>query len=103
MRHVTCYGCAMIKSFTDKYSHELYIKGKSKRFPPEIISRAILKMEYINLATNIYDLKVPPSNRLHELSGDRKGQYSISVSAKWRISFRYQDGDAFDVELTDYH
>ncbi len=60
-------------------------------------------MEYINLATNINDLKVPPSNRLHELSGERNGQYSISVNAQWRICFRYQDGDAFDVELTDYH
>ncbi len=60
-------------------------------------------MEYINLATNINDLKVPPSNRLHELSGERKGQYSISVNAQWRICFRYQDGDAFDIELTDYH
>ncbi len=103
MCHVTSYNQAMIKSFADKYSHELYIKGKSKKFPPEIISRAILKMEYINLATSINDLKVPPSNRLHELSGERKGQYSISVNAQWRICFRYQGGDAFDVELTDYH
>jgi len=60
-------------------------------------------MEYINLATSINDLKVPPSNRLHELSGERKGQYSVSVNAQWRICFKYQDGDAFDVELTDYH
>ena len=93
----------MIKSFADKDTYELYIKGKSKKFPPEIISRAVLKMEYINLATNINDLKVPTSNRLHELLGERKGQYSISVNAQWRICFRYQDGDAFDVELTDYH
>jgi len=60
-------------------------------------------MEYINLATSINDLKVPPSNRLHELSGEKKGQYSISVNAQWHIYFKYQDGDAFDVELTDYH
>ncbi len=60
-------------------------------------------MEYINLATSINDLKVPPSNRLHELSGERKDQYLISVNAQWRICFRYQDGDAFDVELTDYY
>jgi len=49
------------------------------------------------------DLKVPPNNRLHELQRERKGQYSISVNDQWRICFRFEDGDAYDVELTDYH
>ena len=93
----------MIKSFADKYTFELYIKGRSKKFPPEIISRAVIKMEYINLAANLEDLRLPPSNRLHLLSGERKGQYSISVNDQWRICFKYIDGDAIDVELTDYH
>ncbi len=62
-----------------------------------------MKMEYINLAANLEDIRVPPSNRLHMLSGERKGQYSISVNDQWRICFKYIDGDAFDVELTDYH
>ncbi len=60
-------------------------------------------MEYIDLATDLDDLKVPPSNRLHELGKDRKGQYSISVNDQWRICFGFIDGDAFDVEITDYH
>ena len=61
------------------------------------------KLEYLDMATGLEDLKVPPSNRLHELGRDRKGQYSISVNDQWRICFRFVDGDAYDVELTDYH
>jgi proteic killer suppression protein len=93
----------MIKSFVDKHTQELYETGKSKRFPPDIRKRAIRKLEYIDLATGFEDLKVLPSNRLHELERERKGQYSISVNDQWRICFRFIDGDAYDVELTDYH
>jgi proteic killer suppression protein len=93
----------MIKSFVDKHTLELYETGKSKRFPPYIRKRAMRKLEYIDLATGLEDLKVPPSNRLHELERERKGQYSISVNDQWRICFLFIDGDAYDVELTDYH
>ena len=93
----------MIKTFADKHSQEVYIKGKSKRISPDIIKRAIRRLEYIDLATCLEDLKVPPSNRLHPLRGDRKGQYAISINAQWRICFRFVDGDAYDVEITDYH
>jgi proteic killer suppression protein len=93
----------MIKSFVDKHTLELYETGKSKRFPPDIRKRAMRKLEYIDLATGLEDLKVPPSNRLHELERERKGQYSISVNDQWRICFLFIDGDAYDVELTDYH
>jgi proteic killer suppression protein len=93
----------MIKSFVGKPTQELYETGKSKRFPPDIRKRAIRKLEYIDLATGLEDLKVPPSNRLHDLERERKGQYSISVNDQWRICFRFIDGDAYDVELTDYH
>ena len=61
------------------------------------------KLEYIDLATCLDDLQVPSSNRLHKLERDRKGQYSISVNNQWRICFRFIDGDAYDVEITDYH
>ncbi len=81
----------------------MYLSGKSKRFPSDITRRAIRKLEYINLATCLEDLRVPPGNRLHELELDRKGQWSISVNDQWRICFRYLDGDAYDVELSDYH
>ncbi len=60
------------------------------------------KLEYLDLAVNLSDLRTPPGNRLHELAGDRRGQFSISVNDQWRICFRFVDGDAYDVELTDY-
>jgi toxin HigB-1 len=93
----------MIKTFADRHTQELYLSGKSKRFPSDITRRAIRKLEYINLATCLEDLRVPPGNRLHELEQDRKGQWSISVNDQWRICFRFFDGDAYDVELSDYH
>jgi len=93
----------MIKTFADRHTKELYETGKSKRLPPAIWKRALRKLEYLDLATGLDDLKVPPSNRLHELERDRKGQFSISVNDQWRICFRFVDGDAYDVELTDYH
>jgi len=61
------------------------------------------RLEYLDLATRVDDLKVPPSNRLHKLERDREGQYSISINEQWRICFRFVDGDAYDVELTVYH
>jgi len=93
----------MIKTFADKNSQQIYIKGKSKRIAPDIIKRAIRRLEYLDLATGLEDLKVPPSNRLHALKGDRKGQHAISINDQWRICFRYVDGDAYEVEITDYH
>ena len=93
----------MIKTFADKHTREVYVKGKSKRIASDIVKRAVRRLEYIDLATCLDDLKVPPSNRLHALKGDRKGQYSISINNQWRICFKFVDGDAFDVEITDYH
>jgi proteic killer suppression protein len=93
----------MIKTFADKHTQELYVTGKSKRFPSEIVKRAARKLEYIDLATQLDDLKVPTGNRLHALEADRKGQYSISVNDQWRICFRFVDGDAYEVEVCDYH
>jgi len=93
----------MIKTFADRHTQELYLTGTSRRFPAHITRRAIRKLEYIDLATGLVDLKVPPGNRLHELGGDRKGQFSIAVNDQWRLCFRFIDGDAYDVELTDYH
>jgi len=93
----------VIKTFADKHTYEIYITGRSKRFPPDLFRRAIRRLEYINLATCLDDLKEPPSNRLHALKGSRKGQYSISINDQWRICFRFIDGDAYEVEITDYH
>ena len=93
----------MIKSFVDRYTKELYNTGKSKRFPSDIWKRALRKLGYLDLATCLNDLRVPPSNRLHELGRDREGQFSISVNDQSRIYFRFIDTDAYDVEVTDYH
>lgn len=93
----------MIKTFADRHTQELYETGRSKRLPSEILKRALRRLEFVDLATRLDDLKVPPSNRLHKLQRDREGQYSISVNDQWRICFRFADGDAYDVEMTDYH
>jgi len=93
----------VIRTFADRSTQELYAIGRSKRLPPDIVRRAIRKLEYIDHAATLDDLRVPPGNRLHELEGDRKGQYSISINDQWRICFRFVDGDAYDVEITDYH
>jgi len=93
----------MIKTFANKRTQEVYIKGKSKRFPPDVAPRAARKLEYVNLAEQLEDLQVPPGNRLHALSGNRQGQYAIAINDQWRICFRFEDGDAYDVEVCDYH
>lgn len=93
----------MIKTFADRHTQELYATGKSRRFPADIVGRARRRLDYIELAMCIDDLKVPSGNRLHPLGGDRAGQYAISINDQWRICFRFVDGDAYDVEITDYH
>jgi proteic killer suppression protein len=93
----------MIKSFADKRTKELFITGKARRFPQDMVKRAVRKLEYVHLATRLDDLKVPPGNRLHALKGNREGQFAISINDQWRICFRFIDGDAYDVEVCDYH
>jgi proteic killer suppression protein len=93
----------MIKTFADKRTQELYVNGKANRVPPDLALRAARKLEYVDLASCLDDLRVPAGNRLHALSGERDGQHAISVNDQWRICFRFVDGDAFDVEFCDYH
>lgn len=93
----------MIKTFADRDTQTLYLTGKSRRFPPDIARRAVRKLEYVDLAVRLDDLRVPPGNRLHALTGDRAGEHAIAINDQWRICFRFDDGDAYDVELTDYH
>jgi toxin HigB-1 len=68
-----------------------------------VAGRAARKLEYVDLATQVDDLKTPPGNRFHPLEGDCTGQYSISINDQWRICFRFVDGNAYDVEICDYH
>ena len=91
----------MIESFADKRTQELYSKGTAKKFPADVAPRAARKLEYVNLAEQLEDLKVPPGNRLHPLSGNRQGQHAISINDQWRICFSFEDGDAHEVEVCD--
>ena len=93
----------VIKTFADRATEELFRTGKAKRVPVEIARRTLRKLEAIDVATQLADLRVPPGNRLHALKGDRAGQHSISVNDQWRICFRFEDGDAHGVEFCDYH
>ena len=93
----------MIKTFANRRTLDLFLNGKAKRFPADITASAVRKLEYVDLATKLDDVRVPPGNRLHALKDDRKGQHAISINDQWRICFRFLDGDAFDVEVCDYH
>ena len=101
--HVTRYSWYVIKTFADKQTRVLYYTGRSKQFPPDVARRARRKLEYVDLVSRIDDLKVPPGNRLHKLGRDREGQHAIRINDQWRICFRFADGDAYEVEITDYH
>ncbi|MBO4352699.1 MAG: type II toxin-antitoxin system RelE/ParE family toxin [Eggerthellaceae bacterium] len=93
----------MIKSFANNETERVFSDGKAKTLPPELVGRARRKLFAIDAAQRVDDLRMPPGNRLHQLKGDRSGQYSISVNDQWRICFSFSEGDAFDVELCDYH
>ncbi len=93
----------MIKSFANRRTRDLFLAGTAKRFPADLIRRAVRKLEYVDLATTLEDLKVPPGNRLHALKDDREGQHAIAINDQWRVCFRFVEGDAYDVEVCDYH
>lgn len=93
----------MIQSFTDKETERLWSTGKSRRLPPAIIQRALMRLLQIHSAVLIDDLRLPPSNQLEALQSNRHGQWSIRINAQWRICFCFEDGNAHDVEIVDYH
>lgn len=96
----------MISSFGDKLTEALYHGTTNKelrRLPPVIANRASNKLDMINAAHDVLDLRSPPGNRLEVLQGDLAGMFSIRVNDQWRIVFRWQGGNAYDVRLTDYH
>ena len=94
---------AMIASFANKETERLFATGKSKRLPAEILIRAIMRLTQLDNVREVTDLLMPPSNRLETLSGKRAGQWSIRINDQWRICFRFVNGEAIDVEITDYH
>ena len=93
----------MIKGFASKNTEEFYNTGKSRIFPPAILKRASMRLIQLNAVTVVNDLRMPPSNNLEALSGERKGQHSIRINKQWRLCFRFVNGDAYEVEITDYH
>ena len=93
----------MIRSFADKLTAAVFDGHRVKAFGPHVQDVARRKLKAIDAAKVIDDLRVPPGNRLEKLSGDRKGQWSIRLNDQWRACFRWENGDALDVEITDYH
>lgn len=92
----------MIRSFRDRNTKELYQRQASRRWAT-VARVALRKLRLLHRARTLRDLMAPPNNRLEKLSGDRAGQYSIRVNDQYRICFRWQGSDAWDVEMTDYH
>jgi len=93
----------MIRSFKDAETEKVYRREGSRKLPADIQQIALRKLRMLNNATNVNDLRVPPKNRLEKLYGDRAGQHGIRINDQWRICFVWRDGDAYEVEITDYH
>ncbi len=93
----------MIKSFRDKETEKIFNRQRSRKLPSDIQQIALRKLRMLNRSQSLQDLRVPPSNRLEKLLCDRQGQYSIRINNQWRICFIWQDSDAYNVEIVDYH
>ncbi|MDH5528343.1 MAG: type II toxin-antitoxin system RelE/ParE family toxin [Nitrospirota bacterium] len=93
----------MIATFRCKETEKVFGGRFSKRFPAQMQRLALRKLGHLHVAVRLDDLRVPPGNRLEALSGDRKGQHSIRINDQWRICFVWRDGNAYDVEIVDYH
>jgi toxin HigB-1 len=93
----------MIRSFRDKEAEQLFHIKRSRKLPKNLHERAINKLWVLDAATDINDLRSPPANHLEKLQGNRAGQYSIRINAKWRICFEWSQNNAYNVEITDYH
>lgn len=93
----------MIRSIKDKRIAAIRADRAVRRFPNELLARAQRKLAQLDAAATLEDLRVPPSNRLEALKGNRTGQHSIRINQQWRICFVWKNGDAYDVEIVDYH
>ena len=93
----------VIKSFADAETEKIWNQKRSRKLPGDIQQRALNKLAMLNNARDLIDLRIPPANRLESLSGKRAGQNSIRINQQWRICFRWDAGDAFEVEIVDYH
>ena len=93
----------MIKLFKCQETAEIFLGQFSRKFPQDIQRVAARKLEQLHAATVLETLRVPPGNRLEALIHDRQGQHSIRVNDQWRVCFVWRDGNAYDVEIVDYH
>jgi proteic killer suppression protein len=95
----------VIKSFRDKDTARVFAGRRAKKIPADILDRAEAKLAILDQAQSLGELTQPPSNRLHKLSGDREGQWSIRINSQWRICFEFDDeaGDAYAVEISKHY
>lgn len=93
----------MIQSFANSGTRHFFETGESKELPPDILRRALRKLELVDNAMTLLDLRLPPGNKLHALVGRREGQHAISINDQWRVCFRFEPDGAYDVEICDYH
>jgi toxin HigB-1 len=93
----------VIHSFADEATRRFWETGKGGKTPPNLRSVARRKLQMVDAAMRLDDLKVPPGNKLHSLKKDREGQHAIWINRQYRVCFRWKDGHAYDVEITDYH
>jgi proteic killer suppression protein len=93
----------VIRSFRDKHTERLFHREPIRKLPHAIHRVALRKLVQLDAATSLDDLRVPPGNRLAKLTGDRAAEYSIRINDQWRICFRWERGNAYDVEIVDYH
>ena len=93
----------MVRSFADSLTQRVFNRSPVRRLSVEVQRNALRKLLYLDAAGRLSDLRLPPGNRLEKLRGDRAGHYSIRVTGRWRICFRWVEGDAHDVEIVDYH
>ena len=93
----------MIKSFANRETERIFSRHFSRRLPQNIQRSARRKLEILDAAEVLQDLRIPPDNRLEELSGDRQGEHSIRINDQSRICFTWRDGDAYHAEIVDYH
>ncbi len=93
----------MIKSFRDRDTERLFQRRPARKLGANVQRTALRKLRMLDAATVLDDLRLPPGNRLEKLKGERAGQHSIRINQQWRICFRWRSGDAYDVEIVDYH
>jgi toxin HigB-1 len=93
----------VIRSFKDKETQKLFMGRRSRAVSGQAVRRAQIKLAQLDQVESVEELMIPSGNRLHALGGDREGQWAIRINDQYRICFRFENGDAYDVEATDYH